>query len=414
MLNKFFLVVVVFSIYFTSVFSQSKYPLVGQWRGSFPLKDGTEIPFVFLISGISADAKLYFINGKEKNYAGVVKLIRDSFFVKIDQFDNELILGKSNETEFSGFLRKQNGKGTPIPIKAVKQKNIVRFITTGELPATNISGRYEAVFVNDSSGKRDQTVGLLEQKGKLLTATFLKITGDSRFLEGIVEGNRFYLSSFYGSSPSLYRGIIEPNGVLKIEQIGLKGNSHTITAQKNSKASLPNAYELTQLKNKNESFNFSFPNINGKNISPNDDKYVGKPLIVTMGGTWCPNCMDEAAFLSEWYKKNKSRGIEVITIQYETQIDTAHVKKAFTRFKNRFNIQYEQVLGGTTDNKMVMKSLPALDTFISFPTTLFIDRNRKVTKIHTGFSGPATGKFYTDFIKEFNETVDRLLMIPNN
>jgi hypothetical protein len=119
--------------------------------------------------------------------------------------------------------------------------------------------------------------------------------------------------------------------------------------------------------------------------------------------------MDEATFLSEWYVKNKARGIEVITIQYETQTDTAHVKQQFSRFKKRFNIQYEQVLGGEADKKIVLQSLPALETFISFPTTLFIDKNRKVFKIHTGFSGPATGKFYTDFIKEFNQTVDELL-----
>jgi hypothetical protein len=37
-----------------------------------------------------------------------------------------------------------------------------------------------------------------------------------------------------------------------------------------------------------------------------------------------------------------------------------------------------------------------------------------VAKIHTGYSGPATGKYYTAFVKEFNEEVDKLLKGGNN
>ena len=58
---------------------------------------------------------------------------------------------------------------------------------------------------------------------------------------------------------------------------------------------------------------------------------------------------------------------------------------------------------------MVLESLPQLDKFLSFPTTIFVDRTGKVQKIHTGFSGPATGKHYETFIKEFNDEVDALL-----
>ena len=46
---------------------------------------------------------------------------------------------------------------------------------------------------------------------------------------------------------------------------------------------------------------------------------------------------------------------------------------------------------------------------MSFPTTIFIDRAGYVRKIHTGFSGPGKGKYYTDFVVEFNLFVDKLL-----
>jgi hypothetical protein len=53
--------------------------------------------------------------------------------------------------------------------------------------------------------------------------------------------------------------------------------------------------------------------------------------------------------------------------------------------------------------------LPEIDNFSSYPTTIFIDKQGKVRKIHTGFSGPATGLFYREFQEEFNALVDSLL-----
>jgi hypothetical protein len=67
------------------------------------------------------------------------------------------------------------------------------------------------------------------------------------------------------------------------------------------------------------------------------------------------------------------------------------------------------VIAGTADKQFVAESLPALNTFLAFPTIIFIDKKGKVAKIYTGYTGPATGKYYDQFAKEFNEEVDCLL-----
>ena len=51
-----------------------------------------------------------------------------------------------------------------------------------------------------------------------------------------------------------------------------------------------------------------------------------------------------------------------------------------------------------------------LNHVLSYPTTLYIDKQGKVRKIHTGFNGPATGEKYEEFKQEFNTVIDNLLM----
>jgi hypothetical protein len=62
----------------------------------------------------------------------------------------------------------------------------------------------------------------------------------------------------------------------------------------------------------------------------------------------------------------------------------------------------------------VNESLPMLNNFLAFPTTIIIDRKGNVRRIHTGFSGPATGVHFTEFKKEFELFIDTLLNEPSS
>ncbi|MBL7761601.1 MAG: TlpA family protein disulfide reductase [Sediminibacterium sp.] len=380
--------------------------LSGKWRGSFLLETGGEIPFNFEITGNGPELNLHFLNAGEIYPGGSVIQKGDSVYVYLNQFDNLLALGIQPDHSLKGFFRKQNGQGEPFRVVA-SQKNKDRFPVTGEQPSVNISANYDVVFTN-AAGKQTQAVGIFKQTGNSISGTFLRPTGDSRYSEGLIEGNRFSLSVFIGYSPLLYTGTVNADGSITGKQIGLK-TVQSFTAVKNEKAQLPDAYSFTRVKEKESRFNFAFKNTAGKIITLDDKRYKNKPVIVTIGGTWCPNCADEAAFLSSWYRKNQQRGIEVIAIQFEIMDHFNYAQQQMLRFKKRFNIPYEQVFGGLAENEAVQKALPALEKFISYPTTLFIDSKGIIQKVHTGFSGPATGKFYTDLIRSFNETADLLL-----
>jgi peroxiredoxin len=376
--------------------------IAGVWRGIFTIKPGVEVPFNFTID---QGGTVLLLNGEEKFPAGSFRIAGDSLFIPFPLFENELALSYQAGA-LVGVLRKQDLRGNSTPV--IAQKGITyRFAETGSSPLKDISGTYDVVFGN-VAGREEKAVGIFKQDGNNLTATFLRITGDSRYLEGTIEDGRLQLSAFIGSSPSYYTATVHPDGSLHGENITARGAT-PFTAVPDKNAALPDAYTLTKLKEGNDVVNFSFPDAEGKIVNSADAKFAGKPLIISIGGTWCPNCMDEAAFLGPWYEKNKARGIEVVALQYERQTDAPFVRTAFERFKKQYGINYTLLLGGVADKQAVVASLPALQNFLSFPTTIFVDKQGKVAKIHTGFTGPATGEHYTAFIKEFNEEVDNLL-----
>jgi peroxiredoxin len=378
---------------------------LGSWRGVFHLRPDLDVPITFEIrSGRNNAPELFFRNAGELFEGGTIRQTADSLFIPLNQFDNELAF--RIQDALTGVLRRQDGTGQLLPISATPATTW-RFPDNGTPPAKDISGTYAITFTN-SNGKEEHSVGIFKQNGSHLTATFLHITGDSRYLEGVVAADSFRLSSFIGSGPSFYVGAIRADGSLSGQSLSARGGL-PFTGTPDSNAKLPDAYTLTYLKDGYKSLDFSFPDVDGHPVSLKDPKYRNKVVVITINGTWCPNCIDETAFLAPWYLANRSRGVEVISIQYERHTDSAFVQKALLRMRQRYDICYDQLIGGIADKQVVAASLPALNTFLAFPTTIFIDRKGAVAKIHTGFTGPATGKYYDDFIKEFNDEIDLLL-----
>jgi len=85
--------------------------------------------------------------------------------------------------------------------------------------------------------------------------------------------------------------------------------------------------------------------------------------------------------------------------------------KNLKRLKERLSIPYPILLAqtGTASKKKAAEKLPMLNHVLSYPTTIFINKNGQVQKIHTGFNGPATGQKFLDFKKEFESFVEKLV-----
>jgi thiol-disulfide isomerase/thioredoxin len=191
------------------------------------------------------------------------------------------------------------------------------------------------------------------------------------------------------------------------------GPSHleTWTAQKDETASIDESAAAMQLKGDEHMLDFKFPDLDSNTVSLRDERFKGKVVVVQIMGSWCPNCMDETAFLSRFYRENKSRGVEVIGLAYEYTLDFARASKNLRRFKDKFQVEYPMLITGvlSSDPLRTEKTLPQMTPIKAFPSMIFLGKDGTVRKTHAGYSGPATGIHHEQFIRDFNAEINSLL-----
>tara|TARA_R110002012_G_scaffold322096_1_gene555342 strand:- start:26484 stop:27707 length:1224 start_codon:yes stop_codon:yes gene_type:complete len=271
-----------------------------------------------------------------------------------------------------------------------------------------ISGVWETRF-GLNSPEEYVGKGIFVQNEDKVTGTFRTTTGDYRFLEGIVTGDSLKLSAFDGSHAYLFLAEIKDT---LLEGFFYSGNHYKepFLAKRNEVFELPDEDALTFLKEGYEGFDFSFPNEKGSIISFADQQFKGKPVVVQIMGSWCPNCLDESKFLAEFYKQNRALDIAIVGLAFEHAKTEEKAFSSIKKLKDKVGIEYPILLAqyGSVDKQKAQEKLPMLNHVLSYPTTIFIDKQGKVRKIKTGFNGPATGEKYLSFKREFDAFVSML------
>jgi thiol-disulfide isomerase/thioredoxin len=378
----------------------------GVWRAVVEIQD-QELPFNFEVSRDGETGyNIYLINGAERLLLDEVTIREDSVDIVLHIFDAN-IKAKISGDSLRGVFIKNFAADYRLPFQAVHGQQD-RFAESDTVKNTaDFNGKYAVTFLHE--GDTTQAIALFRQRGNRVTGTFLTPTGDYRFLEGNAQGSRLQLSSFDGNYAYLFKGIMAGDGKIEGEFFSGMTWYETWVAEKNEKATLPDAGSLTFLKKGYERISFTFPDVEGKMVGLDDEKYRGKVVILQLLGTWCPNCMDETKFLSPWYNENKDRGIEVIGLAYERKDDFNYASARVKKMVDKMQVRYDILIAGTDDKEKASQTLPMLNAVVAFPTTIFVGKDGRVKKIHTGFNGPGTGPYYDQFKEDFNETVNELL-----
>jgi len=103
-------------------------------------------------------------------------------------------------------------------------------------------------------------------------------------------------------------------------------------------------------------------------------------------------------------------GLEIVGLAFEMTENVQRNRRVLKRFAERHGVDYRLLLAGTaTDKNKATEALGTLDQVLSYPTTVLIDRSGKVSFIHTGFSGPSTGRHYDELVKRYRRQIEALL-----
>ncbi len=164
--------------------------------------------------------------------------------------------------------------------------------------------------------------------------------------------------------------------------------------------------EHTTLSDPSEPLRFSGTNLAGTAVTNTDEQFRGKVVIVAIGGSWCPNCHDEAPVLVDLYNRFHAQGLEVVDLSFE-EGDQLKNPERLRAFITKYKIPYTVLLMGTPDD--LNDRLPQAKNLNSWPTSFFVGRDGLVKEIHAGFSGPATGDAYPKLKAEMAAEVQKLL-----
>ena len=370
-----------------------------------------KLPFLMEVFNPTEDSiYIEIINGAERipvtdiHHGRNPETARDTIRINFPIYDT-YITADIDGNKMDGFWHVKSKKNYKIPFSARYGKGH-RFTTMKKTPIMDISGRWATTF---SPGNDEyQAIGVFQQDGNHLTGTFMTETGDYRFLEGTIQDDKIYLSAFDGSHAFLFEGKINPEDSTMTGSF--RSGTHyqtTWQAKKNDQIALRDAENLVQTKD-NTAVNFSLPTPDGRQISLDDPTLAGKPTLLQIMGTWCPNCRDEGSFLADYFTKHPDLPINVIGLAFEKYDDPKRNMAVIRKYKEVLKIPYDIAFAGKPKKENILSIFPQLENFVAYPTMIFLDKDRRIIKIHTGFNGPATPE-YIHFQNEFDKSIKEML-----
>ena len=384
-------------------------PPLGSYRAVVST-DGGDLPFGLELAREDGRVVAYLINGPERVRADEVRLDGNELAIQMPGYQQR-IEATYRDGRFEGILQLLRPRGIVRELRLVAVPGQSwRFFPKPDAEPKDFSGRWSLTF-QDDAGNESRAIAELTQSGHEVTGTVLRASGDDRYIAGEARGDTLFLSRFDGGTAYLYLARLGNDGVLSGDQYTGGGSHDTFHGRRNPSARI-DELGAPPAKPAGDRLAFQFPDVEGDMHAFPDARYQGKVVLITIGGSWCPNCHDEAVFLKNLLASRRDRGLEVIQLMFERTPDFASQAKAARAFADKFAIDYPVLVAGTTSDDGVLKKLPQLTTFNAYPTLFMIGRDGRVRHIHAGFAGPATGVHHEEQNREMTALVDGLLDEP--
>jgi thiol-disulfide isomerase/thioredoxin len=363
--------------------------------------NGVEIPFRFDLSVDGTNAAGNFFNGDEPMPSSSGRFSNGTLLLNWNPFASKLEATLRNGVLDGQYTRQSTTRAVyPFHAKPYSGPQASRE------SAPSIAGTWQ---IPTKSPKGELAWRLIvEQSGASVSASILRVDGDTGALTGTYRDGKFVLSHFSGLRPALLEMTLQKDGSLDILQNG-KTKLTAIRWDKARAQGLPEPTDPTKhttVKDPGESFHYSFPDLDGHLITNNDARFRGKVVLVNIMGSWCPNCHDEAPFLVELYRKYHERGLEIVALSFE-EADQLKNPTRLRAFIKKYGVEYTVLLGGEPDQ--AKDKLTQAVNWNAWPTTFILGRDGLVRAVHAGFPSSATGELHAQAKAEFAGEVEKLL-----
>ena len=340
----------------------------------------------------TSDGAFYIQNGEERVPMEKKREYSDSLEYELSVFDATLIFPSDCRKQFGGWYRKHDAR---IASKGLRLVAGIAASSPYNGKSPMVAGHWPLEFL-DGEKVQDKGILQLEQSGNLLRGSILTETGDYRYLNGQIREEKAFLQTFDGGHAYFFRIVFSEDGKsLKGEFLYSASGKQPFRGLRDQGAKLASGFTASI---SSDRFRFAGVNAQGKNITHND--FAGKGLVVQVMGSWCPNCLDETRFLSEEFPL-RPPGVEFIGLAFERKDDPAYAQERIAAVTRRLAVPYPILHAGKANKDSASKILPQAGGIKAFPTTIFVKANGEILKIHSGFSGPATGEAYLEWRKEF-------------
>ena len=372
--------------------------LAGDFNGTWDAAVATNaarIPFRMEVS--ESPARVCFFEDTAPVCSTAARIEAGNLTAKWDYLNSQLTLGAAGGSLSGTYVNLRSKRELKIEAKPHQAA-----AASSQKPA-QFGGEWE-VHSTARPGPGNQLI--LRQAGTELKGTILRIDGDDGTLVGQVDGNHFAISHFSGDRPVLLTGTLEPDGTLALE-MGAQKLLALRPAEARARNLAPPLDPLTyaHAKDPNERFHFSFKDVDGKTYT--EDNFAGKPYVVSITGSWCPNCRDEAPFLVDLYRDYHRKGLEMAAFCFEAADDPSYAPlRAFVR---KFQIAYPALIAGEYTAGVLKTAVPQIENLSAYPTTIYVGKDGRVRAVHTGFPSSGSGEELARVKEEIRGTVEKML-----
>jgi len=124
---------------------------------------------------------------------------------------------------------------------------------------------------------------------------------------------------------------------------------------------------------------FFLPDLTGQRIGLSE--FIGKKIILNFWSAWCKPCLEEMPVMEEFYRENRSHGIEILSINIDKE-PTSFIKALVQKLHLSFLILLDPY-----------RRVSRMYGVFALPTTYLIDQKRMIIGKCFGKLEPANNLF---------------------